>query len=249
MRQIATGASRLSVITLALTVLCAAAPSGDRRLSAIPAADAARHPKTTGRLIAQKYLSASRGGRLRAQNGVELRIAPHIMRRNGVARIRQLSPRRFDIHIFAPWKGTVTVLLPLGDAGESAVSHRVRGRWIVEPTTSIHGRARLRVRSLSVFDTNEQLRYAVETMNLSYTAFLARKSDFYTTSTCDNRWPEAPGDPPTSEGCRKPPPYNSFDWTDDGCSSPTPASLRGPIRMRVMASCGEVRGHGQASCR
>ena len=82
------------------------------------------------------------------------------------------------------------------------------------------------VRSLSAFDANEQLRYALETMDLSYTDFLARKADFFTSSKCDNRWPEAPGDPPTSEGCEKPPPYNAFDWTDDSCSPPTPPVWR-----------------------
>jgi len=59
-------------------------------------------------------------------------------------------------------------------------------------------------------DRAEQYRYAEETLNLSYTQFVARKSDF-----------EASGcrvDRPKPGGCTKPAPYNSFDWTDDGCS-------------------------------
>lgn len=66
-------------------------------------------------------------------------------------------------------------------------------------------------------DWLEQQRYAVETMNLTYTQYVARQSDFRAQG-CTNRWPEQPQDPPTWDHCNKPPPYNSFDWTDDGCS-------------------------------
>jgi hypothetical protein len=62
-------------------------------------------------------------------------------------------------------------------------------------------------RSLSQFNNSEQLRYGVETMNLSYTAFLARKSDFMGRGCIKG-----------PSGCRKPWPYNWFNWTDDGCS-------------------------------
>jgi hypothetical protein len=66
----------------------------------------------------------------------------------------------------------------------------------------------------------EQWRYARETMMLSYPKFLARKANFAQPgpvgSSCSNPWPN------TSIGCRKPFPYNYFDWTTDGCSPPTP---------------------------
>jgi len=66
-------------------------------------------------------------------------------------------------------------------------------------------------------DWNEQRRYAVETGDLSYGQFVARQSDFRA-SNCTLPWPENPGDQPTWSTCTKPRPYNSFDWTDDGCS-------------------------------
>jgi hypothetical protein len=66
-------------------------------------------------------------------------------------------------------------------------------------------------------DWDAQQRYAVETGNLSYSQFVARQSDFRAHG-CTRGWPEKAGDQPTWAGCDKPPPYNSFDWTDDGCS-------------------------------
>jgi Prokaryotic phospholipase A2 len=55
--------------------------------------------------------------------------------------------------------------------------------------------------------TDKQLRYGIETMNLSYMDFLARKADFM-----------GEGCTYGAGGCRKPWPYNEFDWTDNGCS-------------------------------
>lgn len=78
------------------------------------------------------------------------------------------------------------------------------------------------------FNALEQQRYATETVNLSYTQFVARQSDFRAHG-CTHRWPEAPGDPPTSDNCHKPPPYNSFDWTDDGCSGRSFPVLGPPV--------------------
>lgn len=66
-------------------------------------------------------------------------------------------------------------------------------------------------------DWQEQRRYAVETVSLTYEQFVSRQSDFRA-SNCRLGWPELPGDPPVWSTCTKPPPYNSFDWTDDGCS-------------------------------
>lgn len=59
---------------------------------------------------------------------------------------------------------------------------------------------------------SEQTRYATETMNLTYTKFLDRKANFETNG--------CRADKPKPGGCKKPSPYNSFDWTDDGCSGP-----------------------------
>lgn len=213
-------ASRLFLTTLVVFLVYAAAPSGVPAPSDVSTAKAAQSAKTQGRLIAQKYLTASRGGRLRARNGVELRVPPRVMRRNGVARIRRLSRRRFDLHISAPWKGRVTVMFPVGKGKVPAVSHRVRGRWVVERARVVKGRARLRVRSLSVFHTDEQRRYAEETMNLHYPEYVARANDFRAQG-CE--YP--PWDPKRGK-CSKPLPYDSFNWTTDGCSwTPPPARI------------------------
>ena len=64
-------------------------------------------------------------------------------------------------------------------------------------------------------DRTEQKRYAVETVNLSYSAFLARKADF-TNAKCRLEGHLYTGAP--TPRCTKPSPYNAFDWTDDGCS-------------------------------
>jgi Prokaryotic phospholipase A2 len=67
-------------------------------------------------------------------------------------------------------------------------------------------------------DRAEQLRYATETMNLGNGPFVARRNDFLAAGCA------------TVTGCRKPTPYNSFDWSSDGCSVTPPswASLFGP---------------------
>lgn len=211
--------SRLVLTTLILVLLGGVAPIEAPGRSDISTAKAAQGAKEKGRLIAQRYIIASRGGRLRARNGAELRVPPRVMRRNGVASIRRFSRRRFDVHISAPWKGSVTVMLPVGNAKDPAVVHLVRGRWIVEPLTVVKGRAQLRVRGLSVFDTDEYRRYAQETVDLSYTAFAARRADFVAQGCEYPPWHKKRGK------CRKPWPYNSFDWSTDGCSRPTGALL------------------------
>lgn len=62
-------------------------------------------------------------------------------------------------------------------------------------------------------DRREQIRYALETMRLDYNQYVARANDF----RGQNCWERAPN-------CKKPPPYNDFDWTNDGCSwTPPPA--------------------------
>ena len=66
-------------------------------------------------------------------------------------------------------------------------------------------------------DRQEQRRYAVETVSLSYEQYVWRQSDFRA-SNCTLGWPASSGDPPVWSTCTRPPPYNAFDWTDDGCS-------------------------------
>lgn len=189
-------------LLLSVALLCSLTGPG---LVAQAEADGGATP--AGKVLARDYLVASEGGSVKAPGGVELKVPPGAMRRNGFASIRRVSGESFDIHIGAPWRGRVTVLLPFRGKGRPAVSHRVDGRWIVVPGVVRGGRIRLRVRSLSVFHTDEQLRYGIETMNLTYSAFLARKADFMGQGCTEG-----------PSGCRKPWPYDRFNWTDDGCS-------------------------------
>lgn len=59
----------------------------------------------------------------------------------------------------------------------------------------------------------EQVRYAKETINLGNYQFMQRKTDFVANGCA------------TVAGCRKPVPYNEFDWSTDSCSR-TPSSWR-----------------------
>ncbi|WP_371821205.1 phospholipase A2 [Blastococcus sp. PRF04-17] len=68
-------------------------------------------------------------------------------------------------------------------------------------------------------DRYEQYRYALETIDLSYSQYIDRQNDFRNAG-CKNGWPN------TAVDCLKPSPYNKFDWTDDGCSG---RSVVGPI--------------------
>jgi hypothetical protein len=58
----------------------------------------------------------------------------------------------------------------------------------------------------------ERIRYANETIYLTYEQYAARQNDFRA-SGCTLAPPKA-----DHEDCKKPIPYNGFDWTDDGCS-------------------------------
>jgi hypothetical protein len=78
--------------------------------------------------------------------------------------------------------------------------------------------------------TGEQVRYATETVNLPYEQFLARKADFKSQGCEQPPWQQQ-----IPYFCHKPSPYNAFDWTDDGCSPPTPDSWKslfnGPCQL------------------
>jgi hypothetical protein len=78
--------------------------------------------------------------------------------------------------------------------------------------------------------TGEQVRYATETVNLPYEQFLARKADFKNQGCEQPPWQQQ-----VPYFCHKPSPYNAFDWSDDGCSPPTPDSWKslfnGPCQL------------------
>ncbi len=204
---------RALVVVCAVLLGCAGSQSG---LPVIDFAPSAKADGSSGKgkrgLLAKRYLRASEGGRLRARNGVELRVPSRVMRRDGFASIRRRSPHTFGIHIAAPWRGTVIVLMPIRRRSTLAVSHRVGGRWVVEPATVVGRRARMRVRSLSMFSTDEVERYARETMSLNYRDFVARKNDFTQQKCKHDEKGVKFGD------CNKPWPYDQFNWTTDDCS-------------------------------
>jgi hypothetical protein len=64
-------------------------------------------------------------------------------------------------------------------------------------------------------DRAEQLRYAIETMNLHYPEYVDRANDFRAHG-CWEWWLMT---------CTKPSPYNHFDWTTNGCSWTPPTAL------------------------
>lgn len=208
------GRGRRALVACCVVLLCCVGSQVE-----FPAVELAPSAKADGGggkarsgLLAKRYLQAGKGGRVRARNGVELRVPPRVMRRDGFASIRRRSPHTFGIHIAAPWRGTVTVLLPIRQRSVPVVSHRAGGRWVVEPATVVGRRARLRVRSLSMFSTDEVERYARETMSLNYRDFIARRNDFAQHDCKHDKEGIKFGD------CTKPWPYDQFNWTDDGCS-------------------------------
>lgn len=99
-------------------------------LLAVPAQSNAAARK--GKLVAHKHLKATKGGTVRARNGVKLFVPRKVMRRNGVATIRRVRRGLYDIHIHAPWRGKVAVTLPRGRGSSRLVAHRVAGFWMLQ---------------------------------------------------------------------------------------------------------------------
>jgi hypothetical protein len=108
------------------------------------------HADEYPRLIAQKWIRAGTGGRVRAKNGVELRIPPKAMHRDGNVRITQVSRDRYKLRIAVPWQGSLIVFLPAHEE-VPFVAHKVDGEWLVEVATLVGDRARARVTSVSLF--------------------------------------------------------------------------------------------------
>jgi hypothetical protein len=205
--------SRLVVGLVAATLVCLAAPVADAtpRVSfKMPPASAAGKPirfvyTTSGLDRAQRVVVQRQRGTARVWR-TALKLS---RKRSASAKFPGLASDKYRLRIAA-----------LGHDG-NVLAQQQRSLTVVPFST----RAASAQDQLS--DRLEQERYATETMNLSYTAFLARKSDF-TSNGCNANHPK-PG------GCRKPSPYNSFDWTTDGCSPPTPSGWKdlfdGPCQL------------------
>jgi hypothetical protein len=135
--------TRLIALLLALG-LAATAPDaiadGDRS----PVRPAVAH--STAKLLAHKWLTAARGGTLRAPNGVKLRVPARVMQADGLATITRVTRHVYDFHVSAPWTGRVAVTLPRR-AGARRIAHRIGGMWIREFPTP--GTRTVRLSSLS----------------------------------------------------------------------------------------------------
>jgi hypothetical protein len=130
--------------------VCAATLAVGLALCGPALADGRAHAHQLPHTLGQRWLRVARGGVVRATGGVELRVAPHVMLHSGRASITEVARGEYAIHIAAPWRGAVTVALPLTH-GLPIVAHRVLGEWKVEPARAVGGRAIARVRRLSLF--------------------------------------------------------------------------------------------------
>jgi hypothetical protein len=84
-----------------------------------------------GAVLVSRELKAAAGGTVRADNGVQLRVPAHVMKRNGIARITSVGHGVYDLQILAPWSGPVIVTVPLDGHGDE-VMHEIGGYWVPE---------------------------------------------------------------------------------------------------------------------
>jgi hypothetical protein len=116
----------LSLVIVA-GLLTATAIEASARAPHAPAVSAGQN------VLAQKYLSAEKGGTVRAANGAALYVPRGVLRKNSWARISKLPAGRYNVHIYGTWKHKVRVTMP-GNS-KTVVEHKVNGRWRVESTS------------------------------------------------------------------------------------------------------------------
>jgi hypothetical protein len=105
-------------------------------------------------VLVSRELKAAAGGTVRANNGVQLRVPAHVMLRNGIARITNVSHGVYDLQILAPWSGPVIVTIPLEGHGDE-VMHEIGGYWV--PESDKVGQGTVRVYHLSPFSALSSL--------------------------------------------------------------------------------------------
>jgi hypothetical protein len=86
-----------------------------------------------GHLLARQYVAASTGGAVATRQGIQLYVPPGTMKRDGYLTITAFSHHRYDLHIAAPWSGSVRVTLPLRSKTD-AIIHRLGNVWVPEGT-------------------------------------------------------------------------------------------------------------------
>jgi hypothetical protein len=101
-----------------------------------------------GHVVAQKYMRPRRGGHLSSPGGVAITVPAHVMRHAGWVRITSFRHGLYDVHIYAPWRGTVLVTLPLRGPHDR-VLHDLGGMWV--PESAHLGQRTVRVTQLSFF--------------------------------------------------------------------------------------------------
>ena len=109
--------------------------------------------KVGGKLLAKRFIHSKVGGSVVALHAtVRLVVPPNVMRRPGWVTISHLSGGRYDIHIWAPWKGRVQVTIPRSPHLQrrlDAVVHLDNGNWTIESST--FGQRTVSVDQLSIF--------------------------------------------------------------------------------------------------
>jgi hypothetical protein len=107
-------------------------------------------PGHQGKVMVERYLHPKVGGYLHTRSGLSIFVPPGVMRKGGKVSISRVGRQSFDMHIAAPWHGTVAVSLPLKGQKDTIV-HDVGGLWLTEGHK--RGERTVWVTQLSIFGT------------------------------------------------------------------------------------------------
>jgi hypothetical protein len=108
----------------------------------------ARPSHRGGRLVAETYMTPEAGGHLASRRGVAITVPAGVMKRSGEVTITSFGRGVYDVHIRAPWHGSVQVTVPLRGKRDR-VLHDIGGTWVAE--SAQRGVATLTVTQLSKF--------------------------------------------------------------------------------------------------
>jgi hypothetical protein len=138
-----------SMLVLAMlgTLLLGGTPAGAAKRSRGGTASAVV-AKSSRHVVAETFMEPQTGGYLATRRGVAIRVPAGVMRHAGYVKITSLGRGRYDVHIDAPWSGSVEVTLPL-HSPQDRVVHKVGGVWVTESQTA--GQNAVVVTQLSVF--------------------------------------------------------------------------------------------------
>jgi len=100
--------------------------------------------------VARQYVQADVGGFIHARSGESIFVPPGVMTRSGFVTITARARGVYDVHIAAPWHGTVAVSIPLRRRTDT-ILHDVGGVWLAEGVS--RGERTVWVTQLSWFTT------------------------------------------------------------------------------------------------